>query len=186
MVDLNTLISANGVTVEYALGINDQGQIVGTGLFNNNIHAFLLTPATKGTPKAQPASSTPPRTIAGPTSVPGSDTSVAPVLARPPSGSSSVGPTGAAVSLWDALPRTAPADAVILTSSLSRAVPPLPALTGTRPRVGDADSSLPGLPPDAVSGQAFADIEAQPFGSLVDDLALAGWGCDGFPLDSQY
>jgi probable HAF family extracellular repeat protein len=96
MVDLNTLIS-NKVTLEYASGINDQGQIVGTGLFNNSMHAFLLTPAPKGTPKAQPAISTPPGTIAGPTSVPGSDTYLAAVLARSTSDSTDFGPTTVSV-----------------------------------------------------------------------------------------
>jgi len=44
-VDLNTLIPAgSGWLLLQANGINDAGQIVGTGLLNNITHAFLLTP----------------------------------------------------------------------------------------------------------------------------------------------
>jgi probable HAF family extracellular repeat protein len=44
-VDLNTLIpSGTGWILLQANGVNDAGQIVGTGLLNNNIRAFLLTP----------------------------------------------------------------------------------------------------------------------------------------------
>jgi probable HAF family extracellular repeat protein len=139
MVDLNTLI-ANRVTLEYASGINDQGQIVGSGLFNNRIHAFLLTPAPNGTLKAQPASSTPPGTIAGTTSVPGSDTSVAPVIASPPSGSGSFGPTGAAVSLWLSQPTAAPADAASQAVPVAPATPFVPPRSGNLPPTDDADS----------------------------------------------
>jgi probable HAF family extracellular repeat protein len=46
MVDLNTLIPPNsGWELREALGINDSGQIVGTGRFNaSDFRAFLLTP----------------------------------------------------------------------------------------------------------------------------------------------
>jgi hypothetical protein len=45
MVDLNTLIDSRlGWTLQYASGINDHGQIVGTGLVKGQGHAFLLTP----------------------------------------------------------------------------------------------------------------------------------------------
>ena len=46
MLDLNTLIPANsGWFLQYALAINDQGQIVGYGLYNCCVtEAFLLTP----------------------------------------------------------------------------------------------------------------------------------------------
>ena len=44
-VDLNTLIPVgSGWLLLQANGINDAGQIVGTGQINNNIRAFLLTP----------------------------------------------------------------------------------------------------------------------------------------------
>jgi chitinase len=44
-VDLNTLIpSGTGWILLQANGVNDAGQIVGTGLINNNIRAFVLTP----------------------------------------------------------------------------------------------------------------------------------------------
>jgi probable HAF family extracellular repeat protein len=44
-VDLNRLIpSGTGWTLLQANGVNDAGQIVGTGLINNIIRAFLLTP----------------------------------------------------------------------------------------------------------------------------------------------
>lgn len=45
VVDLNTLISpASGWTLRTALGINDQGQIVGNGWYAEDTHAYLLTP----------------------------------------------------------------------------------------------------------------------------------------------
>jgi probable HAF family extracellular repeat protein len=45
MYDLNDLIDPNsGWTLAEAHGINDQGQIVGTGTVNGSTHAFLLTP----------------------------------------------------------------------------------------------------------------------------------------------
>jgi hypothetical protein len=53
MVDLNTLIPPDsGWTLLTARGINDVGQIVGTGKLPGNdiIHAYLLTPADSPTP----------------------------------------------------------------------------------------------------------------------------------------
>ncbi len=45
MVDLNTLISASsGWVLEKAEGINNKGQIVGSGKHNGKDRAFLLTP----------------------------------------------------------------------------------------------------------------------------------------------
>jgi probable HAF family extracellular repeat protein len=44
--DLNTLIpTSSGWTLEQANGINDRGQIVGAGLHNGALHAYVLTPA---------------------------------------------------------------------------------------------------------------------------------------------
>ena len=44
MTDLNALISANsGWLLTAATAINDQGDIVGTGLLNGQVHGFLLT-----------------------------------------------------------------------------------------------------------------------------------------------
>jgi probable HAF family extracellular repeat protein len=44
-VDLNTLIPANsGWYLQAASSINDAGEIVGYGLINGNVHAFLATP----------------------------------------------------------------------------------------------------------------------------------------------
>lgn len=46
LTDLNTLIpSGSGWTLEQANGINDRGQIVGAGLHNGALHAYLLTPS---------------------------------------------------------------------------------------------------------------------------------------------
>jgi probable HAF family extracellular repeat protein len=43
--DLNTLIpSGTGWVLQQANGINDNGQIVGTGTIGGQAHAFLLTP----------------------------------------------------------------------------------------------------------------------------------------------
>jgi probable HAF family extracellular repeat protein len=45
MTDLNTLIPAgSGWVLQTATGINDNGQIVGTGSIGGQTHAFLLTP----------------------------------------------------------------------------------------------------------------------------------------------
>jgi probable HAF family extracellular repeat protein len=45
MVDLNTLIPAgSGWILWGGNGINDAGQIAGTGMINGHVHAFLLTP----------------------------------------------------------------------------------------------------------------------------------------------
>ncbi len=45
LVDLNTLINPlSGWTLDTAVGINNSGQITGTGTFNGASHAFLLTP----------------------------------------------------------------------------------------------------------------------------------------------
>ncbi len=45
MTDLNQLLPPNsGWRIENAYGINDRGQIVGKGVFNNSNRAFLLTP----------------------------------------------------------------------------------------------------------------------------------------------
>jgi len=45
MTDLNTLIDPSlGWTLSYAYGINDFGQIIGSGVINGQTHAFLMTP----------------------------------------------------------------------------------------------------------------------------------------------
>jgi probable HAF family extracellular repeat protein len=48
MYDLNTLLdpSSTGWQLDEAMAINDQGQIVGTGLYGDQQRAFLLTPLT--------------------------------------------------------------------------------------------------------------------------------------------
>jgi probable HAF family extracellular repeat protein len=97
MVDLNTLISANKVTLEYALGINDQGQIVGYGVFNNNIHAFLLTPTSTAKALAQPASSTAMTSSSGPLISSSGQMPLAPILSSSPWGSIHFDMTAASV-----------------------------------------------------------------------------------------
>jgi probable HAF family extracellular repeat protein len=52
LIDLDTLVGSKSFTPEYAIGINDQGQIVGYGKNNSTVFAFLLTPA-KAPTKAQ-------------------------------------------------------------------------------------------------------------------------------------
>ena len=45
MSNLNNLIDpASGWRLDRATGINDAGQIVGEGLFNGDLHVFLLVP----------------------------------------------------------------------------------------------------------------------------------------------
>ena len=51
MVDLNTtLINPTGWQLTSANGINDYNQIVGTGIHNGQIRAFLLNPITTTLP----------------------------------------------------------------------------------------------------------------------------------------
>jgi probable HAF family extracellular repeat protein len=48
LADLNALLApGSGWTLHYATGINDSGQITGSGDINGEIHAFLLTPVPK-------------------------------------------------------------------------------------------------------------------------------------------
>ncbi|HYG33469.1 MAG TPA: hypothetical protein VEC99_01715 [Clostridia bacterium] len=53
MVDLNTMIDSSGAgwTLLEARAINDAGQIVGTGMYNGSLHAFLLNPIASAAPK---------------------------------------------------------------------------------------------------------------------------------------
>jgi probable HAF family extracellular repeat protein len=45
MVDLNSLIDPqSGWVLASASGINDSGQITGTGIYQGQTHAFLITP----------------------------------------------------------------------------------------------------------------------------------------------
>lgn len=49
MLDLNAMLPANsGWVLTYAAGINARGQIVGTGVHNGKVRAFLLTPPAAG------------------------------------------------------------------------------------------------------------------------------------------
>ena len=45
--DLNTLITVPGWSLQQAVGINNRGEIVGTGTFNGQRHGFLLTPVER-------------------------------------------------------------------------------------------------------------------------------------------
>jgi hypothetical protein len=145
MVDLNTLIGGNNVSLEYATGINDQGQIVGDGYFHNNLHAFLLTPTTKGgTALAQPASSTPTTPLASPTIVTSNATPLAPILASPPSDSTNFGPTMVSVALPVTQPPAAAAGATSPALPFAQAPLFVPPLTSNLPPAGrDTDSSGP-------------------------------------------
>lgn len=51
MKDLNALIAGNGWVLTSANAINDAGQIVGTGTFEGQTRAFLLTPINPGSPQ---------------------------------------------------------------------------------------------------------------------------------------
>jgi probable HAF family extracellular repeat protein len=176
MLDLNTLIGSNAILLESATAINDQGQIVGYGVLQSNgsTHAFLLSPTSTAKALAQPASSTPPGTIASPTSVPGSDTSVAPVLASPPSGISSFGPAAASISLWLSQPTAAPAGAASPAVPVAPAAPFVPPLTSNLPPADHADSFQPALAPEAAAADpVVASLDAETSLALfVEDLAL--------------
>jgi probable HAF family extracellular repeat protein len=173
MVDLNTLISATNVTLEVASGINDQGQIVGTGYFNNEFHAFLLTPTTTTKALAQRASSTSPGTVAGLTSVPGSDMSLAAVLALPTSDSTIFGPTTVSVAL------PAPQPPAAATGAANPAVPfsSTPMFvqwrTSNLPAADHADLLQAAWASDAAADPAFTSLDAKlPLLLFVDDVAL--------------
>jgi probable HAF family extracellular repeat protein len=63
--DLNNLIPANsGWTLERAFDINNQGQIVGTGVVNGQEQDFLLTPTNGTDPQPVPEPSTTLATLA--------------------------------------------------------------------------------------------------------------------------
>lgn len=63
--DLNDLIPANsGWTLEAAFDINNEGQIVGNGIFNGQEQDFLLTPITRTEPQPIPEPSTTLATLA--------------------------------------------------------------------------------------------------------------------------
>jgi probable HAF family extracellular repeat protein len=156
MVDLNTLINANNVSLEYASGINDQGQIVGYGLFNKNVHAFLLTPASK----AQAASSTPTTPLASPTIVTSNGTPLALILASPPSDSTSFGPTTISVALPVTQPPAAPAGVTSPALPLAQAPLFVPSLTSNLPPAGHADSFQPAWGSEAAD-RVFANLDAE-------------------------
>ena len=63
--DLNNLIPANsGWTLETAFDINNQGQILGTGVFNGQEQDFLLSPISGTDPEPIPEPSTTLATLA--------------------------------------------------------------------------------------------------------------------------
>lgn len=62
MQDLNALVSVSGWTLTAATAINDNGDIVGTGLYGGQAHGFLLTSAAGSTP---PPASVAPVAVAG-------------------------------------------------------------------------------------------------------------------------
>jgi probable HAF family extracellular repeat protein len=180
MVDLNTLISATKVTLEVASGINDQGQIVGTDYFNNEFHAFLLTPTTTTKALAQRASSTPPGTVAGLTGVPGSDTSLAAVLALPTSDSTIFGPTTVSVAMPVPQPLAAVTGATSPAMPFSLALPFEPPLTGHLPPTGHVNSFPPAWASETAADLVIANLDAETsLATFVDDLALTGWDSEG-------
>jgi len=56
----NLIPAGSGWTVQRANGINDRGQIVGNGMHNGHLHAYLLTPRFSATVNFQPAGATVP------------------------------------------------------------------------------------------------------------------------------
>ena len=45
--ELQALLSSTGWSITSATGINNSGQIVGFGTFNNETHGFILTPVAQ-------------------------------------------------------------------------------------------------------------------------------------------
>ena len=69
MYDLNKLITnATGWQLSFAMGINNSGQIAGTGTYQGHSRAFLLTPVTVATPGVTAIVSS----VSGPALAPGS------------------------------------------------------------------------------------------------------------------
>jgi probable HAF family extracellular repeat protein len=183
LIDLNTLIKSSTVSLEVAQGINDLGQIVGYGVLKNNgsTHAFLLTPTSTTTALAQPASSTPTTSTAGPLIASSGDPSLAPLLASPTLASTSFGPAAVSVALPVPQPPAAGAGAPSPAPPLAQAPLPVLPLTSNLPPAGPAtDSPGPARASTSAADQVFATLDAElSFALFVDDLALAGRGSDG-------
>jgi sugar lactone lactonase YvrE len=119
---------------------------------------------------------------AGPLLVqPASSTPLAPVLASPPSDSTSAGPTTVAVVLPVTQPPAAPPGVTSPALPFSPAPLPVLPLTSNLPPAGpDTDSSGPAQASTSAADRVFASLDAQqPFPLLGDDLALTGWSSDG-------
>jgi probable HAF family extracellular repeat protein len=57
--DLNNLIPlSSGWQLQFAYRINDRGQIVGVGIYHNELHAYLLTPSVLAPKQTTPADGT--------------------------------------------------------------------------------------------------------------------------------
>jgi membrane-associated phospholipid phosphatase len=112
---------------------------------------------------------------------PSDDGGTAPVLASPPSDSTSFGPTTVSVALPVPQPPAAPAG--VTSPALPFAPAPLPVLplTSNLPPAGPAtDSPGPAQASTSAADQVFASLDAlQPFPLLGDDPVLAGWRSDG-------
>ena len=66
IVDLNNLLPANsGWVLVSADKINDRGQIVGTGIYNGNVHGYLLNPSTPSSYRLSLAPASQTATIGG-------------------------------------------------------------------------------------------------------------------------
>jgi probable HAF family extracellular repeat protein len=180
MVDLNTLIGSSAISLEAATGIHDQGQIVGEGVLKSHgsRHAFPLTPTSTTTALTRPASSTPTASTASPTVAPGGDPSLAPVLARPTSGSTNFGPTTVSVALPLPQPPAAAAAAPGPAPLLAQAPLFVPPLTSNLPPTGpDTGSPHPVGTSAAAADRALAGLDAELSSAPVgEDLALPGSG----------
>jgi probable HAF family extracellular repeat protein len=169
MIDLNTLIGSNQISLGEAMGINDRGQIVANGA-----EAYLLTPTSTTTALAQPANSTPTTSTAVPQVAGGGGTS----LASPLPGGSSFDPAAVLASLGSVPPAAAPAGAPSPARPASPAPPPVLSPVRALPPADQADSFGPGsvspAAARAAADQLFADLGAEPPSALFgEDLALA-------------
>jgi probable HAF family extracellular repeat protein len=180
--DLNSLIpTGTGWVLTSADAINNQGQIVVEATQNGfGSYTLLLTPSTNTLAVAQPASSTPATSTAGPMIAPNVGTSLAPVLASPSPGSSGFDPVALSVA-FSGSPRPA-----ALTAGTPAALPfspaPLsaPSLTSNLPPAArNADSPPLAGTSTSAADQVFAGLDAEhPFQLLGEDPALAGWDSD--------
>jgi hypothetical protein len=129
---------------------------------------------TTRTARVQLASSTPTTSTAGPRVAPGGDPTLAPVLARPLSDSTGLGPAAVSVVLPVAQPPAAASGVTSPALPLAQALLLAPPLTSKVPPAGPAtDSPAPARASTSAADQVFASLGAELSSALFgEDLAV--------------